>query len=580
MPRHALLLSLVLMVAIATFAGAGPPPDALGASVRAHHPAVEQMLYPATDPAGENLPDEPWRVIHGTGNCCENYLAATEAGRLLDFGGSLLRFSDDQGSSWSEVVGLGQLGSGEGAVVEAPNGDIVGVTWDPYSGDRLEGFKLDTSDGNWYFVQQKLHSPFLDRPYLATVKGPFSVAGESIPYLTYLAGGWPSRTTYSSTDGLHYTPTTSSTQPVGGSKSKYLTMSVDPKADAMQPLTVFGVAPLTGGGALAWSGGGGPLSLSILEPPSTVWSPFTFPGQPSLHGRLLADSAGRLHNVVVSNTTFTYKVSSDGGKGWAGTTVPLPVGYEAVMPTFDRFWDFKTNSKLDIAAVSMYARNTNTGTDQNLVFVLSTKEDKPKLTKVLFTGEGDKSFGTGLGASDRLDFITLAILPDGRVSTTFLDGRYPSPALAVTSESQAPQDGPGPEPSPSTSIEPSPSVSPAPSTSPPPEVDRTPPAITSVKDAPDPFSPDGDGKRDRATIRFRLSEGAEVSVSIFTRRGKLVRRIKSGVWMTRGDHRVRWSGLNRFGRRVGPGRYVYRIAAVDRADNAAPVARGAIIIRY
>src|SRR5687768_4082068 len=75
-----------------------------------------------------------WRIVKETGNCCENYLTVTAQGRLFDFGGSYLNYSDDRGLTWNSVRPLEPLVNGEGAVALAPDGDVVGVEWDPYSG--------------------------------------------------------------------------------------------------------------------------------------------------------------------------------------------------------------------------------------------------------------------------------------------------------------------------------------------------------------------------------------------------------------------------------------------------------------
>ena len=72
-----------------------------------------------------------WRVVQGTGNCCENYLTATKKGRLLDFGGSFINYSDDRGLSWQQVRPLTPLVNGEGTIVVNPNGDVDAIGWDP-----------------------------------------------------------------------------------------------------------------------------------------------------------------------------------------------------------------------------------------------------------------------------------------------------------------------------------------------------------------------------------------------------------------------------------------------------------------
>ena len=100
-----------------------------------------------------------------------------------------------------------------------------------------------------------------------------------------------------------------------------------------------------------------------------------------------------------------------------------------------------------------------------------------------------------------------------------------------------------------------------------------------MSDRPDPITPDGDGRRDRARIRFIVSEAADVTVSIVTKRGRLVRRILNAHRLGSGSHEARWSGRGRSGRPVRAGTYVYRISAVDSAGNAARTVKGTIKVR-
>jgi cell division septation protein DedD len=509
----------------------------------------------------------------------------------MDFGGGAIAYSDDAGDSWNEVRSLATLGA-EGAIVEAPGGDTVGVTWDPYTGDRLEAFKFEASTGKWFYAQNSLHQPFFDRPYISVAPGPFQIGGVTVPYITYMLGGWPQKTTYMSTDGLNYVPTSNPNAPLGSAKSEYLNLGSDAAADWFQPLTVPGIVPLPGGGAIGWKpASGGTIALSLLQPPSTTWSPFTFPNNPNLKGRLLGDSAGRLHNVNVGTRMVEYQLTPDGGRTWSSVAAALPAGYEAIAPAFDRFWDFKANAALDMAVVSMYARNTATGKDQNLLMVFSTVGGQPRLEKMLFLGLGDKAYGQGLGSADRLDFITVAILPSGQIVSTFMDSQSSKPLLAITSSPQnspsaAPESTETPSPAPTTApttapsttptSTPTPEPTPEPSSSPPPD-DVISPAITAVSDRPDPISPDGDGHRDRVKITFTTSEAAEVSVSILSKTGRLVKTIKRAA-LEAGTHKAVWSGKNRAGK-ARAGTYYYEIIAVDAAGNIGQTTEGSITVR-
>ena len=67
--------------------------------------------------------------------------------------------------------------NGEGTIDVAPNGDIVGIGWGPYSGDHLQAFKYEAFSGRWFYAEQPLHTPFYDREWVTVVLGPFSIDG-------------------------------------------------------------------------------------------------------------------------------------------------------------------------------------------------------------------------------------------------------------------------------------------------------------------------------------------------------------------------------------------------------------------
>jgi hypothetical protein len=83
--------------------------------------------------------------------------------------------------------------------------------------------------------------------------------------------------------------------------------------------------------------------------------------------------------------------------------------------------------------------------------------------------------------------------------------------------------------------------------------------ITSTTLSPKAFYPlVRDGFRDFATYRFTLNEAASGTVQILNRNGKLTRSFP----FTNRDHlSVAWGGANRFGSRVKPGFYRFRVTA-------------------
>jgi len=127
-----------IVAAVATSATALPSPAIQAQVVPIQRPKAS-AVYPTVDYGRRTRSGTTtWRVVQGTGNCCENYLTTTRGGRLLDFGGSFVNFTDDRGLTWSQVRPLTPLVNGEGTIVVAPNGDVDAIGWDPYSGDHLQ----------------------------------------------------------------------------------------------------------------------------------------------------------------------------------------------------------------------------------------------------------------------------------------------------------------------------------------------------------------------------------------------------------------------------------------------------------
>lgn len=421
-------------VALLTVAWAGSAPSANAgalAGLEARVVSVEKLVsveqYPVFDAAGNRLADASWRVISAaSGNPFENYLAAAPNGRLLNWGGTYLHFSDDLGETWQYVRPIEPLLSGEGAVVVAPNGDIVGVTWDPYSGDHLLAFKHDAA--GWRYAEVVLHTPFYDRPWIAVVPGPFTFAGQSYPYVSVLRGGWPSKEIwYVSLDGLNYVLPSSKLMGslVSEAELGWLSLPQAASADWIQPHTEANLTPLNGGGGLA-----GQLDGFIDCPWKTLredlrWRCFSLPGGQLGHGRLLTDAKGYLHLVDVTGNQIAYDFSADGGMTWTRTTTILPVGHEV------EDWDFKTNGALATTAVAIHAHKG--GADQDLLYRYSVSSGGPSLDRRYHLGLGDYDFAGGLNAAnaDRFDFASVAILPAGKIAISYGDSEHIEAALAI-----------------------------------------------------------------------------------------------------------------------------------------------------
>jgi hypothetical protein len=369
-----------------------------------------------------------WRAVQGTGNCCENYLTATSGGRLLDFGGSFINFTDDGGLTWSQVRPLTPLVNGEGTIVVAPNGDVDAIGWDPYSGDHLQAYKYEAFSGKWFYAEQPLHQPFYDREWITVLPGPFSINGQTVPYITFVKGGYPWKDpAFYSTDGLTYTDASSMfvDEMLNGSVEGYLDTAADSTFDWIQPNTGGGMTPLGAGSALArgeFTTDWGRLDRSTLS-----WHTFAFPGGVQPQGLYQVDSAGRIHNVVPNGTGFDYRISADGGRSWRSAAVALPPNY-----SIDQI-DFRASKALGVAAVAVHALSSISGNDQDFAYKFNVATNQPFLQRRYTIGLGDTGSAAGVGNSVRMDFQTIAILPDGRLAVSFLDSttHYPSPTTGA-----------------------------------------------------------------------------------------------------------------------------------------------------
>jgi hypothetical protein len=391
------------------------------------------LSWDTFDGKGRELEASRWRVVQGTGNCCENYVAATDEGRLYDFGGTHLKFTDDLGETWKIVRPDGPMVNGEGTLTAAPGGDFVGLTWDPYSGDHIVAFKYDAAAEQWYYMHQRLYHPFFDRPWMTVVRGPFTVGAVTVPYITILESNFMNEFWYYSLDGINYTHVSSETvdgAPTAAVES-WLPDAADPEADYFQPHAEFDVSPLNGGGAV--SADTGLISLGerpdrILVPPDLRWQPYAFKGEKFPSGRLIQDSRGYLHVMSIQreDKDFTYWMSRDGGRTWDKKVFGLPP--EHIVEDVD----FKAHGKLGISALAVHAHDKRDDFDQDLLFEFAYGgRGAPKLKRLYFVGDGDENIGAGLGSNLRFDFATVAILPDGTLAMSFIDKSRGDPAIAI-----------------------------------------------------------------------------------------------------------------------------------------------------
>jgi flagellar hook assembly protein FlgD len=106
-------------------------------------------------------------------------------------------------------------------------------------------------------------------------------------------------------------------------------------------------------------------------------------------------------------------------------------------------------------------------------------------------------------------------------------------------------------------------------------VDTTPPAVRlidgSSPSAPLSFSPNG-----VATVRYQLSESAQVAVQIFDASKGLVRTLS--VRANAGDNSFVWDGKNDKGTLLTDGVYTFTVVAADDAGNRSAAQSGALRI--
>jgi hypothetical protein len=383
-----------------------------------------------TDPeAGPRQGTTDWRVVGGTGNAAELWFHITNTGRILDLGGRYINFSDDQGVTWKSVKPSEELVNAEGSVLQAPNGDVVAVTWDPYSGDRVLTFKYVAAESKWYYTYQPLHNPFWDRPEINVVPGNFNTPLGNVPYITFLHG-FPQAHWQYSTDGLNYPhlshPTVDARNGAAAIQS-WLDVTPNPMLDYMQP-NVDGLFD-----SFTSLGNGNALKGSVMFTGQDMkWHPWTMPNGESLSGATQVDSRGWLHNL----SSGDYSISTDGGRTWN------------VLENLEgRLGDFKANGAAGVAAV-VAERNGPKGV-QDFLYKIDISTPEPKLMRTYLVGDGDDGRISGAGAytlqgGHRFDFSNVAIFPDGRLAVTFMDKktRIPVPTLGENPVACAVEDQP------------------------------------------------------------------------------------------------------------------------------------------
>lgn len=426
-PRRALAAASAAL-ALAAGAALSAPPNALPtASSTLPDKAVAQK-YARFDAKGRPAGSASWRVTKAGGNCCEVLVAATSTGRLLEFGGTYPVYSDNKGRTWTRIEPAVEAGlpNGEGTIVVAPGGDVVGLAWDAYSGDRIQTYLYDASEKRWLNQTVVLHDPFYDRPWVAVAKGPFTIAGQTAPWVSIVLSSYTRQVVLMSLDGLNYfVPTSRDVDSLRNPRvEKALPVVADPQLDYLQEHSESGLVALAGGGALSFDAAKGSGCATQILQKDGSWACFSIPDS-EFEGRVRVDSRGWLHDVRAEAARITYRISRDGGQSWTTSTLSVARG----LPV--ESFDFKAHGRLGRSAIAVHALKDD-GNTQDMVLRIDTSRGTARLVDTLFVGRGDvPATGNLIEGDYRFDFSTVAILPDGTLAVGFIDSAYPTPAVAV-----------------------------------------------------------------------------------------------------------------------------------------------------
>ncbi len=102
-------------------------------------------------------------------------------------------------------------------------------------------------------------------------------------------------------------------------------------------------------------------------------------------------------------------------------------------------------------------------------------------------------------------------------------------------------------------------------------------ALVNAAIAPNPFTPNGDGRRERLLISYTLQQEAEVKLWIYNLSGKLVRAVELGQQAS-GDHFISWDGTDRAGVKVSAGTYLLRLVATNPNYGAPAVVQRPLLV--
>lgn len=415
---------LVGLIALSALVATAARPVPLGAEeIPADVELLGELSYRAWDGEGRAARAVDWNVVLGTGNCCESLVRVAADGTIYDFGGNELHLSRDSGASWSRIDTTLVLGA-EGDLGIAPNGDVVALTWDPYTGDRIVAVRWTAADRVWRQQEILLNTPFYDRPWLAVVPGADTATG----YRVVVRSGYALNPGYLvSDDGLAYTAALrllASRDPLGPLASSGWVGSAQAQAHRSAGMIPLGDGRLLLAADLALACSS---RLHVLE----VDGAFSCLGEQAgpLAGWHVMDDRGTLY-AAEFEPSGQISLRHSTTQGTTSTLLALPMlGMEV---RGDGDLDIKTTADGDRVVIAGHAQDPD-GNSHVLVWDLRRVGASYDVTRIVELGRGDGAFGTNASGGTRLDFPSVGILPDGRLVASFRDAELAEMALAIES---------------------------------------------------------------------------------------------------------------------------------------------------
>ncbi len=413
--------------------GTTGPPDPNGTIPDQNQtfPNHDVRWYSVLDPVtSEEMYRSAWaiyNVSHG-GNMNEHYLATTREGWITNLGGEIPFWTTDNGLTWDSYQPPTVMSqSGEGSITYTPDGDIVSMTWDPWTGDRFIAYHYDSASGDWTSFDNRMHMAFYDRPWQVTVPGPIDIPGGPFPWATIVMSNyWDDMVI--SVDGLVYSQLN---EPSAASNVEWDLdfTDVGREFDFMTPHRKMLATPLPGGGMLIPRAFGD--SDAILTNDLTWEARAPIEGQPIPAEHLVIDSSGALHSVDVQGSVLIYYLSLDGGRTWNSEQF----SWEDKQI---EDWDFQADGHHGLAVINIIA-GAGGEPNEHLIYHIRDYRDSQKADSLTYVGLGDvDTIAAVSGGDDRFDFASLAIQPDGSVVLAFCDSTHIDPMIAI--ELQAPYD--------------------------------------------------------------------------------------------------------------------------------------------